>query len=105
MPSPPLEPGATARQLVQARVNETWPSHGIGSCTMIQRQLPELSSLPSGAWIGVTGGQRERSGLWAKLFERERGARVHLAVRCMALQLAGYRDVCAADDIAFGRVP
>lgn len=105
MASPPLEPGATARQLVQPRVSETWPSHGIGACRTIQGQLPELTSLPSGAWVGVTGGSRERAGLWAKLFGQERGSRVHLAVRCMALQLAGYRDVCAADDVAFGRVP
>lgn len=86
-------------------MSQTWPSHGIGACSAIQRQLPELSSLPSGAWIGITGGNRERRGLWARFFEREPSARVHLSVRCMALVLAGYQDVCADQDVAFGRAP
>lgn len=90
--------------LVQPRVPDSWPAHGIGSCETILRQLPALTDQPSGVWIGVTGGSRPQSA-WSRLLGRRQPARVHLSVRCMALSLAGFKDVCAADDVAFGRVP
>lgn len=89
---------------MQPRVPDSWPTHGVGSCETIQRQLPALADLPSGAWIGVTGGSRPQ-GVWSRLLARHRPSKVHLSVRCMALSLAGFSDVCAADDVAFGRVP
>lgn len=104
MSNPPLARDATARLLVQPRVPESWPSHGIGACETILRQLPALTDQPSGVWIGVTGGSRPQS-MWARLLARRQAARVHLSVRCMALSLAGFSDVCSADDVAFGRVP
>ncbi|MBX3181936.1 MAG: hypothetical protein KIT72_11250 [Polyangiaceae bacterium] len=104
MASPPLEPGAAARVLITPQVPSSWPLHGLGPSAALLPQLPPIERLPSGAWVGVTSGTAPARSWWQRL-RGERSERVHLASRCMALALAGYVDICAAEGVAFGRVP
>jgi hypothetical protein len=103
-PSPPLDMHAPVHLRVALTV-DGGSEHGatdIRSCT---KQLPELVSLPPGAWIAVELAPQRR-GLFARALRRPKHQRLRLATCCTALLAAGYERICVDEhERAFGRVP
>ena len=103
--APPLDPDAVVGVAVHPAVGEDWPEDGLGPVATLAAALPAPDEGAAGTWIAVDGGHAARRGVLGRLLGR--GApRVHLAVRCTALLVRGYEDVCAdAQGVAYGRVP
>jgi len=74
----------------------------IRSCS---EQLPDVGSLPPGAWIAVQL-VPQRRGLLARALRRSTHHRLRLATCCTALLAAGYERICVDEhERAFGRAP
>jgi hypothetical protein len=103
-PSPPLDVHASVHLQVAMTVDASSPdlATDIRSCT---KQLPELGSLPPGAWIAVQL-VVPHQGLFARALGRPKHQRLRLAACCTALLAAGYERICVDEhERAFGRVP
>ncbi|MBN1609877.1 MAG: hypothetical protein JW940_24815 [Polyangiaceae bacterium] len=102
--SPPLDVHASIHLHAVVTVHSGSADLGsdIRSCT---KQLPDVGSLPPGAWIAVEL-LPQRQGLFARAFRRSRHQRLKLATCCTALLAAGYERICVDEhERAFGRVP
>jgi hypothetical protein len=74
------------------------------SIVALSEQLPDPGTLAAGSWIAVRPGSTRSLRSWLRLRagdERD----LHLAVRCTALLVRGYMEVCAREDVAFARAP
>ncbi len=104
---PPFDPEASPAVVIHPTVGADWPSSGLGSVSRLATELPAPTGYAADSWIAVDGGRASRPGMLARLLGQGASApRVHLAVRCTALLVRGYVDVCADDaGVAYGRVP
>jgi hypothetical protein len=102
---PPLAPDAALELTVHPTLDGTFDLPVLGQVHHVAAELPEPRTLRPGAWISVSPGKPARGGLLARLFA-PKSRPLALAVRCTALLLRGYREVCANDaGLAFGRAP
>ena len=79
------------------------PKAGAPSLLELASELPDPVSLAPGSWLEVSRGTSQARG-WLRV-KRSSGSGVDLALRCSALLLRGYIEICAEDDVAWGRVP
>jgi hypothetical protein len=85
------------------RVPASFAKRGGAAISELAAQLPDPSELDAGSWIAVGRGiTADRS--WLRL-GRSAGSGVALALRCSALLARGYVDICASEDVAYGRTP
>ena len=102
---PPLAPDELPARVISAQPVRA-SGQGLDDLAAVAGQLPDPSSLKSGVWIAFLGAAPQQSGLLARMLGRRQAPGVHVAVRCTALLLRGYEEVCAdAAGAAFGRVP
>jgi hypothetical protein len=84
-------------------LDRSWPVDGFGPVSKVIAQLPEPTSLPAGTRIVVYARGKRGPGIVSRLFGPRRKA--HVAVRCSALLARGYREIGAANDVAWGVAP
>jgi hypothetical protein len=100
---PPLAPETQPELVIHPSLGSAFDLALPAQIARLTAELPEPSSLTPGAWIAVSPGRSAATGALSRLFSR-RARPLLLSVRCSALLLRGYVDVCADEsETAFGR--
>jgi hypothetical protein len=102
---PPLAPDATPQIAIHPDLGAKLDLPLRAQVRRLAAELPDPVTLGSNTWVMVSPGPLATGGFLSQLFAR-RARTVHLAVRCTALLVRGYVDVCSDDyGMAFGRTP
>lgn len=104
-PRPPLAPAEVPSVLIHPSAAHQSNEIGLEPLVLLAAELPDPRSLSPGSWVMVSPGREQKRGVMSRVFGRK-PKHSHLAVRCTALLIRGYVNVCADEHgLAFGRSP